>query len=289
MPFSAMFAVMSLPPKAGLYIVPTPIGNLDDLSARSHALLAAADVIACEDTRVTGKLLHLIGLKRPLVRHDDHASDAARAMLIARAANEIVVLCCDAGTPLISDPGYRLVRDARAAGVHISALPGPNAAITALSMSGLPSDRFLFVGFLPARAGPRKSALQEIAAIPATLVFYESAQRLGASLCAMAEILGERDGFVVREISKLHETGVSGSLSHLAQYFATPPKGEIVIIVAPPKAGASAPMDDDGLRDLLRAAMERTPPARAARDVARQSGAARDRLYAMALEIQGKT
>ncbi len=279
---------MSLPPKAGLYIVPTPIGNLDDLSKRSHALLAAADVIACEDTRVTGKLLHLIGLKRPLVRHDDHASDAARAMLIARAANEIVVLCCDAGTPLISDPGYRLVRDARAAGVHISALPGPNAAITALSMSGLPSDRFLFVGFLPARAGPRKSALQEIAAVPATLVFYESAQRLGASLSTMAEILGDRDGFVAREISKLHETGVSGILSELAQNFAAPPKGEIVIIVAPPKTEESAPMDDDALRDLLRAAMVRAPPARAARDVARQSGAARDRLYAMALEIQGK-
>lgn len=280
---------MSLPPKAGLYIVPTPIGNLDDLSARARTLLAAADVIACEDTRVTGKLLHLIGLKRSLVRHDDHASDSARAMLIARAAHEIVVLCCDAGTPLISDPGYRLVRDARAAGAHISALPGPNAAITALSMSGLPSDRFLFVGFLPARAGPRKTALQEIAAIAATLVFYESAQRLGASLCAMAEILGDRDAFVVREISKLHETGVSGRLSEIAQYFATPPKGEIVIIVAPPDTGASCSMDDDGLRDLLRAAMVSASPARAARDVARQSGVARDRLYAMALEIQGKT
>lgn len=288
MPFSAMFAVMSLPPKAGLYIVPTPIGNLDDLSARSRALLAAADVIACEDTRVTGKLLHLIGLKRPLLRHDDHASDSARATLVARAANEIVVLCCDAGTPLISDPGYRLVRDARAAGVHISALPGPNAAITALSMSGLPSDRFLFVGFLPARAGPRKSALQEIAPIAATYIFYESAQRLGDSLHAMAEILGDRDGFVAREISKLHETGVSGTLSQLAQIFATPPKGEIVIIVAPPKEEEGAQVNDDALRDLLRAAMVSAPPARAARDVARQSGAARDKLYAMALELQGK-
>ena len=273
----------------GLYIVSTPIGNLGDLSPRAQAILSAADVVACEDTRVAGKLLHLFGIKRPLLRHDDHASDAQRASLVARLATQVVVLVSDAGTPLISDPGYRLVRDARAAGHRVTAVPGPCAAIAALSVSGLPTDRFLFAGFLPSKAGARAKALAELAGIKATLVFYESGPRLAASLSAMADALGPRDASVARELTKLHEEVITGRLDTLTQHFATPPKGEIVVVVAPPPEAKPAEADPEAVRAALAEAMISAPASRAARDVAKRFAISRDEAYAIALNLRGKT
>ncbi|MEQ1726175.1 MAG: 16S rRNA (cytidine(1402)-2'-O)-methyltransferase [Sphingopyxis sp.] len=280
---------MSQSPLPGLYIVATPIGNLGDLSPRAQAILSAADVVACEDTRVTGKLMHLFGIKRPLLRHDDHASDAQRADLVARLASEVVVLVSDAGTPLISDPGYRLVRDARAAGHLVTSVPGPCAAIAALSLSGLPTDRFLFAGFLPAKAGARVKALAELAGVKATLVFYESGPRLAASLRAMADALGPREACVARELTKLHEEVVSGRLDGLAARFATPPKGEMVIIVAPPIEAPPTAADPAAIRAALVEAMRCSPASRAARDVAKRFAISREHAYAIALELSGKT
>ena len=284
-----MVMLMSQTPLPGLYIVATPIGNLGDLSPRAQAIFAAADVIACEDTRVTGKLLHLFGIKRPLLRHDDHASDANREALIARMTSEIVVLVSDAGTPLISDPGYRLVRDARAAGITITSIPGACAAVTALSLSGLPTDRFLFVGFLPPKSGARVKALQEVAGIRATLVFYETGPRLGASLTDMADVLGPRDATVARELTKLHEEVASGTLPDLVERFAQAPKGEIVVVVAPPGEEAPPEADDASVRAALSEALAAAPAAKASRDVAKRFGLPREQVYALALELTGKT
>ena len=182
----------------GLYIVATPIGNLGDLSPRAAAMLAHADVIAAEDTRVTARLLQHIGVKVPMLPYHDHNADAVRPRLIARMAHEIVVLVSDAGTPLISDPGYKLVRDARAAGVTVVTIPGPCAAVAALTLAGLPTDRFLFAGFLPAKAGARNTAIAELGAVRATLIFYESAGRTAATLAALAAALGPRQAAVAR-------------------------------------------------------------------------------------------
>ena len=279
----------SAPPKLspGLYIVATPIGNLGDLSDRARATLAAADLVACEDTRVTGKLLHLIGIKRPLVRHDDHSDDAARAALIARMASEAVVLVSDAGTPLVSDPGYRLVRDARAAGVAVHGVPGPAAPILALVLSGLPSDRFLFAGFLPAKAKARDEAIAELAGLRATLILFESGQRLGRTLAALASGLGAREAAVARELTKLHEEVVTGTLAELAQRYAdVAPKGEVTLVIGPPgREAAPAAADAATLDAALTAALADASPARAAKAVAAQLGVPRALAYARAVEL----
>jgi 16S rRNA (cytidine1402-2'-O)-methyltransferase len=283
-----MLLPMPATPSPGLYIVAAPIGNLGDITDRAKALLSAADVVACEDTRVTGKLLHLLGIKRSLLRHDDHSDTSARAAIIARCATEVVALVCDAGTPLISDPGYRLVREARAAGVTITSLPGACAAITALTLAGLPTDRFLFAGFLPAKAKARDDAIAELAAIPASLVFYESGPRLIATLTALAAALGPREAAVARELTKLHEECVTGTLSELAGHFASAPKGEIVIIVGPPTAGTQDAADPASIDAALANALTSMPVSRAAKAVAKQFGIERDAAYARALELTGK-
>ncbi len=284
-----MVAVMgSVPPKIspGLYIVATPIGNLGDLSDRARQTLAAADVVACEDTRVTGKLLHLVGIKRPLVRHDDHSDDAARAALIARMKSEAVVLVSDAGTPLVSDPGYRLVRDARAAGVGVHGVPGPAAPILALVLSGLPSDRFLFGGFLPAKAKARDEAIAELASVRATLILFESGQRLERTLAALAQGLGPREAAVARELTKLHEEVVTGDLAALAERYAdAPPRGEVTLVIGPPIAVEAGEVDDAALDDALRAALAEGSAARAAKAVASALGVPRARAYARAVEL----
>jgi 16S rRNA (cytidine1402-2'-O)-methyltransferase len=285
---SAMLMPMSATPFPGLYIVATPIGNLGDVSDRAKALLAAADVVACEDTRVTGKLLHLLGIKRPLLRHDDHSDAATRAAIVARCATEVVALVCDAGTPLISDPGYRLVREARAAGVAITSLPGPCAAITALTLAGLPTDRFLFAGFLPAKAKARDDAIAALAAIPASLVLYESGPRLSATLAALATALGNREAAVARELTKLHETIVTGSLPDLARHYSEAPKGEIVIIIAPPVTETPNEADPATIDAALIAALATMPASRAAKSVAKTYGIERDTAYARALALTGK-
>src|SRR5689334_20126741 len=215
-----------LPP--GLHIVATPIGNLGDLSPRAAETLRNADRILVEDTRVTAKLLAHIGAKVPMARYDDHSSEAERDHVLSLLFDKAVALVSDAGTPLISDPGYKLVRAARAAGHAVHTVPGPSAAVAALTLAGIPTDRFLFLGFLPAKAKARSDSIAEIAGVRATLVVYESGPRLGDTLAALAEQLGERDSAVVREITKLHEECVAGTLGELAaRYDGISPKGEI--------------------------------------------------------------
>ncbi len=271
----------------GLYIVATPIGNLGDITARAGAMLARADVIAAEDTRVTAKLLSHLGLRVPMTPYHDHSDERTRATLVARMASEVVVLVSDAGTPLISDPGYKLVRDARAAGRHVTTLPGPCAAIAAITLSGLPSDRFLFAGFLPSKAKARADTLAEFAGLRATLVFYESGPRLASALSALAEGLGDRDAAVAREISKMFEECVTGTLTELAARYAdAPPKGEIVIVVGPPGEAAPEAADDATLAAALRDAMVDKPVAQAAKAVAKRFGLDRHAVYARALALK---
>ena len=271
----------------GLYIVATPIGNLGDLSPRAADILKRADLIAVEDSRVTAKLLHHIGTRRPMAPYHDHNADRVRPGLVARMGAEAIALVSDAGTPLISDPGYKLVRDARAAGRHVVTIPGPCAGIAALTLAGLPTDRFFFLGFLPARAKARADAIAEVAAIRATLILYESGPRLGTTLAALAEGLGDRDGAVAREISKSFEECVTGTLSHLAARYAdAPPKGEIVVIVGPP--GEAAAPGAAAIDAALIDAMARLPVAKAAGEVAKASGLPRRDLYARAMALKGE-
>jgi 16S rRNA (cytidine1402-2'-O)-methyltransferase len=269
----------------GLYIVATPIGNLSDLSPHAARILSSADVIAVEDSRVTAKLLAHIGVKRPMIPYHDHNADRVRPDLIAHMAEKAVALVSDAGTPLISDPGYKLVRDARAAGRHITTVAGPCAAIAALTLAGLPTDRFLFMGFLPSKAGARASAIAEVTAIKATLLFYESGPRLGAALAALHQGLGDREAAVAREISKKFEETVTGTLSELAARYAdAPPKGEIVIVVAPP--GPTEPPAEADVDAALREAMTRLSPSRAAAEVAQAFGLPRREVYERAQALK---
>jgi 16S rRNA (cytidine1402-2'-O)-methyltransferase len=270
----------------GLYIVATPIGNLGDMTLRAIDVLQNAAVVACEDTRVTGKLLKHFGFKARLQRLDDHAPPEVRARLIDRAQREAVALVSDAGTPLISDPGYRLVREARAAGVTVTSIPGACAAVSALAIAGLPSDRFLFAGFLPVKDKARRDTLDALASVAATLVFYETAPRLERSLTAIAELWPEREVAVARELTKLHEECRTGTAASLADHYAAhPPKGEIVLLIGPP-AGTEAPVADPDA--LLRAALIDAGPGKAAGIVAKATGLDRTALYARALELKGQ-
>jgi 16S rRNA (cytidine1402-2'-O)-methyltransferase len=275
--------MMTDPLLPGLYVVATPIGNLGDLSPRASDVLRRANRILAEDTRVTGKLLAHIGAKTPMTRYDDHTESRQKG-IVDLLGSQAVALVSDAGTPLISDPGYRLVRAARAAGHNITTVPGPCAAIAALTLAGLPTDRFLFVGFLPAKAKARADAIAEVADVRATLVFYESGPRLGDSLLALSAQLGDREAAVAREITKLHEQCVTGTLTELARGYANAaPKGEIVIVVAPPMEAEA--VSDDALDAALDAALARLSPSRAAAEVAELLGIPRKRAYARALDL----
>ena len=267
----------------GLHVVATPIGNLGDLSPRAADTLRWADRILAEDTRVTAKLLRHIGAKVPMSRYDDHTSEPERQRIVERLGQQAIALVSDAGTPLISDPGFKLVRAARAAGLAVHTVPGPSAAIAALTLAGLPSDRFLFLGFLPTKAKARADAIAEIAPVRATLVLYESGPRLGDTLTALAEGVGNREAVVAREITKLHEECVSGTLEQLAKrYLDAPPKGEIVIVVGPP-ADALAASDTD-IDAALDEALNRLSPSRAASEIAQRLKVPRKRAYALAIE-----
>jgi 16S rRNA (cytidine1402-2'-O)-methyltransferase len=274
------------PLEPGLYIVAGPIGNLGDLSPRGADILRRADVVAVEDTRVSARLLRHAGSDRPMVPYHDHSADHVRQRLIERMGQEAVALLSDAGTPLISDPGYKLVRDARAAGRAVTTLPGPSAAIAALTLSGLPTDRFLFMGFLPVKAKARGDTLDEVAGLRATLVFYESGPRLSDSLAAMAAHLGDRDAAVSREISKAFEETATGTLAQLsARYADAPPKGEIVVTVGPP--GEAPPASAEDADAALREALTRLPVSKAAGEVAKKLGLDRRALYDRAMELKG--
>ena len=274
------------PLQPGLYIVATPIGNLGDVTKRAADVLARCDAIACEDTRVTQKLIRHLGISRPLWRYDDHASPADRARLIESMQNRAVALVSDAGTPLVSDPGYRLVREASAAGVPVTSLPGPSAPVVALTLSGLPSDRFLFAGFLPQKDKAREDTLRELAKVPATIIFFDTAPRLAKSLAAIAMVLLGREVSVARELTKLHEECRTGTPGELAAHYAEhPPRGEIVLLIGPPGEAETSEEDADA---LLREALATLKPSQAAGEVARATGLDRKTLYARALELRAE-
>ncbi len=271
---------------AGLYVLATPIGNARDISLRALEVLKSCDVIAAEDTRVTAKLLAIHGISRPLIRYNDHNGKEMRPQILARLERGgAVALVSDAGTPLVSDPGYKLVREAIAAGANVVAIPGPSAVLAALTLSGLPSDRFLFAGFLPSRAGERKTTLEELKTVRATLVFFESAQRLAESLEAMAEVLGDRASAMARELTKLHEEVRRGTLRELAAHYAKAgaPKGEVTLLVG---AALEASADDAKVDAALKAALAFMPVKAAAELVAGLTDGSRKALYARALELK---
>lgn len=271
----------------GLYVVATPIGNLGDMTARAIACLRDADVIACEDTRVTGGLKMHFDIPTPMTPYHDHNADRVRPELLARiAAGAAVALVSDAGTPLISDPGYKLVRACAEAGHAVFPIPGPSALLAAAVTAGIATDRFLFAGFLPSRAKARRDAAAELRGLSATLIFYESAQRLADTLADLHAVLGPREAAVCRELTKLHEEVRRGPLSDLAAAYAQEPtpKGEVVIVIAgAPKAVAEIGAED--IDAALREAMRKLSLRDAAALVAEQLNQPRRAIYGRALEL----
>lgn len=278
-------ALSDAPLAPGLYLVATPIGNLRDITLRALDVLAAADLVLAEDTRVSAKLLSAYGLKAKLERYDEHAAERMRPRVMqALAEGARVALVSDAGTPLVSDPGFRLVREAVAAGAAVHPIPGPSALLAALTVAGLPTDRFLFAGFPPPKSAARRTFFEELAGVRATLVFFEGGSRVAASLADMASVFGPREAAVARELTKLYETVLRGPLDDLA---ADPrladPKGEIVVVVGPGReTEASAADADTALMDAL----TRLKPADAAAEVAKALGLSRRDLYRRAMELR---
>lgn len=273
----------------GLYLVATPIGNLGDISARAVDVLKSADLIACEDTRNTQKLLTLLGIggKKLTAYHNFNAEKVCPKILEHLQNDEMIALVSDAGTPLVSDPGYKLVRKCVDNGIYVTSVPGACAFLTALQLSGLPSHRFLFQGFLPPKTTARKKELTELSRVPATLIFYESPQRLEETLTDMLEILGNRFAAVVREITKKFEQTVRGTFTDLLDGYAQNgyPKGEIVIVVEPPATEKAAPVEIDA---LLKQALLTMRVKDAAAFVAEQTGESKKNLYQRALDLQNE-
>jgi 16S rRNA (cytidine1402-2'-O)-methyltransferase len=268
----------------GLYIVATPIGNLGDITLRAIETLRGVAAVACEDTRITGRLMHHLDIKQRLIRYDDHADEGARQRLLDMMQAEPVALVSDAGTPLVSDPGYRLVREARERGIAITSLPGPCAAVMGITLSGLPSDRFLFAGFLPSKDKARGDVLGELASVPATLVFYETAPRLIDSLETIAAVLPGREVAVARELTKMFEECRPGTPADLiAHYTAHPPRGEIVLMVGPPVEQTFTMADAE---TMLREELLHAKASQAVAVVAKRTGLDRKELYALALQLK---
>jgi 16S rRNA (cytidine1402-2'-O)-methyltransferase len=271
----------------GLHLVATPIGNVGDLAPRALAALQGADLVVCEDTRITGKLLRLSDAMRPLVAYHDHNAARVRPQILARLrAGDSVALVSDAGTPLVSDPGYKLVREAIAQGSAVHALPGPSAALAALTVSGLPSDRFLVAGFLPSRAGARRHAIAELGAVPATLVLFEAARRVPQTLVELAAALGPREAALARELTKKFEEVQRGSLVELAAHYAAagPPRGEVVLVIGPPAGDGEVAQGD--VDAALQEALACMSPAAAAASVAASTGLAKRDVYRRALALK---
>jgi len=274
----------------GLYVVSTPIGNLGDITLRALKTLASVSAVLCEDTRVTGKLLAAYGISaRKIPYHDHNAAEARPEILRRLKAGEALALVSDAGTPLVSDPGYKLVRAAIGEGVAVTAIPGASAALASLVLSGLPPDAFAFAGFLPPKSAARKRALREWKSVHATLLFYESATRLAASLADMAEMLGARPAAVTRELTKLYEEVRRGNLAELAAFYRAQgaPKGEMVVAVGPP-GGDADPSGGEALDRDLAAALSRTSLRQAVAEVAAATGLPRRVVYARALQLKGE-
>jgi 16S rRNA (cytidine1402-2'-O)-methyltransferase len=276
-----------LPLDPGLYVVATPIGNLADITLRALDVLAGVEAILAEDTRQTGKLLAAYGIAKPLKAVHDHNEDAAAGVVIARIqAGAALALVSDAGTPLVSDPGFRLVRAAIAAGVRVIPLPGPSAALAGLVVAGLPSDRFLFAGFAPAKSAARQTFYGELAAVAATLIVYETGPRLAESLADAALVLGPRPAAVARELTKLYEETRRDDLAELAAHYAAaaPPKGEIVLLIAGPPPPTA--IDEQMLNIALQAALDRLSLKDAAAEVADAFGLKRRDVYQRALALK---
>ncbi|MCK9552844.1 16S rRNA (cytidine(1402)-2'-O)-methyltransferase [Aquamicrobium sp.] len=275
------------PLEPALYLVATPIGNLADITIRALETLAAADVLACEDTRVSRVLLERYGIRRRTTAYHEHnAADAGPRLMAALEEGKSVALISDAGTPLVSDPGYRLVGEALERGLRVVPIPGPSAALAALTVSGLPSDAFLFAGFLPVKAGQKRTRLEQWQAVPATLIFFESPRRVADTLDAMAQVLGaERRAAVCRELTKTFEEARHGTLGELAAHYAAAdtPKGEVVICVGPAADQEAAPADVDALLIGLAAEM---PASKAAAEAARMTGQPKQELYRRLLALK---
>ena len=273
----------------GLYLVATPIGNLGDITLRALDTLKGADVIACEDTRITRRLLSHYGVATPTTAYHDHNAPIALPRLMKRLQRgEIVALVSDAGTPLISDPGYRLVQAAIGGGIPVTTAPGPVAAIAALTLAGLPTDSFLFAGFLPPKQGARRQRLAALSAVPAALIFYESPRRVPAALADMADCWGDRPAAVVRELTKMFEEVQRGTVSELAAAFerSGPPRGEVVLVVGPPPPQRGA--DDAQVDTMLGQALATMSLRDAVDHVAAASGRQRRDVYARALALSAK-
>ena len=275
------------PLEPALYLVATPIGNLSDITLRALETLAAADIVACEDTRVSRVLLDRYGIRRRTTAYHEHnAQEAGPKLIAALQGGQSVALISDAGTPLVSDPGYRLVGEAIDHGIRVVPIPGPSAPLAALTASGLPSDAFLFAGFLPVKSGQRLTRLETLKAVPATLIFFESPRRLAESLGAMVEALGgERKAAIGRELTKTFEEMRTGTLRALADHYAAAdtPKGEIVVCVGPAEAKADEPADIDRLLLSLAAEM---PASKAAAEAAKMTGGQKQALYRRLLELR---
>ncbi|HKZ96127.1 MAG TPA: 16S rRNA (cytidine(1402)-2'-O)-methyltransferase [Hyphomicrobiaceae bacterium] len=283
---AAEFARLVARPLApGLYLVATPIGNLGDITLRALAVLAQAGVIYCEDTRRSRTLLEHFGLAARLRPYHEHNAEEQRPRVLEELTRgKTVALVCDAGTPLISDPGYKLVREAAAAGHAVVAIPGPSAALAALTSSGLPTDAFFFAGFLPVRDGARRARIAELAALPATIVLFEAPSRVARTLCDLAEIMGSRPAAVARELTKVYEEVRRASLPELAEIYARgEPKGEVVIVVGPPLASEVA---DAVIADRLGAVLSEMSLRDAAKAVAEALGVPKARVYDLALKLK---
>jgi 16S rRNA (cytidine1402-2'-O)-methyltransferase len=275
---------------AGLHLVATPIGNLGDITLRALETLVGVDVIACEDTRITRRLTERYGIAAELTPYHEHNAATARPKILARLAQgAAIALVSDAGTPLISDPGFKLVREACAAGHAVTALPGPSSVLTALSVAALPTDRFFFEGFLPAKEAARRARLAELARIDATLVLFESGNRLPATLADLARIMGSREAAICRELTKLHEEVTRGRLGQLAEQADTlETRGEFALVIGPPAADAQT-LTDDALNNLLRDQLERHSVKDAVAHAVELSGRPRREVYARALELAKDT
>jgi len=276
-------------PVPGLYLVATPIGNSRDITLRALDVLAAADVIACEDTRVTAKLLAIHNIRRPLLAYHEHNADRAGPDIIRRLkSGKIVALVSDAGTPMVSDPGYRLLRTCAEEGIYVTHLPGPSSVLMGLVLSGLPTDRFLFAGFPPVKSGKRRGFFDDLKTLASTLVFLESPKRLASSLADMLAVLGNRDAAIGRELTKMFEEIRRGPLEELAAHYATagPPKGEVTVVVGAP--GEEKIIDGDDLDALIVAALKGTSVRDAAAAVSAATGLPRRNVYSRALSLAKK-
>ena len=275
------------PLAAGLHLVATPLGNLADVSLRSLAVLAAADVVLCEDTRITSRLMQHYSIATGLKPYHDHNAASIRPKLLERlAAGDAVALVSDAGMPMVSDPGYKLVRDCIEQGIAVDVVPGPTAPVAALVLSGMPSDRFMFAGFLPARSGARRRVLQDLSVISATLLVFESAGRIEASLSDISQCMADRPVAVAREITKLHQEVLRGSAAEILQQLSQRPslKGEITLVISPPQAPPEVSQED--LSSRLSELLRDHPASKAASLLAKETGKPRAELYDLAVSMK---